>query len=135
MTELEACPHCHRHVKVEEATCPFCARSLREAFANRTLRSAPQRRLGRAATFAFGLGVVVTQGACNEDENAQQDAGTPDAGHDAATPDAGDDAATPDSGTQDSDGGYIPIYAAAPTPDNGSRVAIRLPTDASRDKA
>jgi hypothetical protein len=25
---MTPCPHCHRHLRDSEATCPFCARSL-----------------------------------------------------------------------------------------------------------
>ena len=65
MTQLEPCPHCARHVKISEAACPFCARSLADAFATRAPRVAPRARLGRAATFAFG---VLAMSACGDNE-------------------------------------------------------------------
>lgn len=104
MSQLEPCPHCHRHVEVSETACPFCARSLAQAFAGRPPRLAPRARLGRAATFAFGV-VAMTQGACSDDDTTG--APPPDA---VSTPsDAG---ISHDAGD---DGGEVPIYAAAPT--------------------
>jgi hypothetical protein len=101
MNQLEPCPHCHRHVKVSETACPFCTRSLADAFANRPPRVAPRARLGRAAMFAFGA-LVLSQGACGDNTNPKQDAASVDA--------------APDVGPLD-DGGGVPIYAAAPTKD------------------
>lgn len=109
MSQLEPCPRCDRHVKVSETTCPFCARSLATAFANRAPRVTPRVRLGRAATFAFGL-VAMSQGACSENDASPP---RPDA---ASIPaDAGADAAVPADADYDGDSG-VPIYAAAPTP-------------------
>lgn len=56
MSRLEPCPGCSRHVRVEDRACPFCAEPL--AFGALPPRAAPSRRLGRAATFAFGASVV-----------------------------------------------------------------------------
>jgi hypothetical protein len=99
MTQLEPCPHCNRHVKVSESSCPFCAGELADAFANREPRAAPLARLGRAAVFAFGV-VATTQAACGDNTKV-----TP--AQDAAIPaDAPADAGW--------DGGEVPIYAAAP---------------------
>lgn len=106
MNQLEPCPRCHRHVKVSETACPFCTHSL--ALANRAPRAAPRARLGRAATFAFGV-VAMSQGACGDNETVTP---PPDA---ASVPaDADLDAAIPQDA--DYDGGDVPIYAAAPTP-------------------
>jgi hypothetical protein len=110
MTQLEACPHCDRHVKISESACPFCARSLVDAFANLAPRLAPRARLGRAATFAFGVSIAVTQGACTE--HGKGGPPSPDA---SVRPDANTipiDASPPDDAL---DGGDTPIYAAAPT--------------------
>jgi len=108
MTHLEPCPHCHRHVKISESSCPFCTRPLADAFAHVAPRVAPRARLGRAATFAFGL-VAMTQGACSDDDPPPVDAVS-------APSDAGADSA-PDAAY---DGGDVPIYAAAPTRDGGT---------------
>ena len=101
MTQLEPCPHCNRHVKVSETSCPFCAGALADAFANRAPRVAPRARLGRAAVFAFGV-VATTQVACGDNTKVSpsQDAASIPA-------DAPADATL--------DGGEVPIYAAAPT--------------------
>jgi hypothetical protein len=111
MNQLEPCPHCHRHVSVSETSCPFCTRSLADAFANRAPRVAPRVRLGRAATFAFGM-LAMTQAGCSVDPRKPP---PPDA---AMVPtDAGPDAGIPPDA--DYDGG-VPIYAAAPTRDGGA---------------
>lgn len=106
MTQLEPCPHCNRHVKVSETSCPFCACALADAFANRAPRVAPLARLGRAAVFAFGV-VATTQAACGDNTKVVPS-------HDAAIipVDAPGDAAL--------DGGEVPIYAAAPTQTSGT---------------
>ena len=99
MSQLEPCPQCHRHVKITETACPFCAQALAEAFAQVVPRSTPGARLGRAAMFAFGVAAAV-----------------PGCGDDVSRPDAANthvDAGPPDA---DPDAGAVPIYAAAPTP-------------------
>jgi len=105
MTQLEPCPHCNRHVKVSETSCPFCAGVLADAFANIAPRVAPRARLGRAAVFAFGV-VATTQVACGDNTKVgtSQDAAT-------IPVDAPADAAL--------DGGEVPIYAAAPPRTDG----------------
>jgi hypothetical protein len=109
MTHLEPCPHCHRHVKVSETACPFCTRSLADDFAHVAPRVAPRTRLGRAATFAFGL-VAMSQGACSDDDRP------PPVDAVSAPSDAGMDSPQ----DADYDGGDVPIYAAAPTRDGGT---------------
>jgi hypothetical protein len=56
MNELVPCPECQRHVRKTEASCPFCGEAL--SLSHLPPRGLPTRRLGRAATFAFGAGVV-----------------------------------------------------------------------------
>lgn len=99
--QLEPCPHCQRHVKISETACPFCGGSLADLTA--PPRFAPAARLGRAAVFAFG--VAAAQG-CGDNTVARNPV---DSAIDAA-PDASLD-----------DGGGVPIYAAAPTPDAGPK--------------
>lgn len=112
MNRLEPCPECHRHVRVSETSCPFCTHSVAAVFANRAPRLAPRTRLGRAATFTFGV-LAVTQGACDIDSRRP----SPDA---ASIPvDAAVDAGIPVDADYDGDSG-VPIYAAAPTPDGGT---------------
>src|SRR5690349_17445661 len=103
MNQLEPCPHCLRHVRVSETSCPFCAHAL--AFADLAPRRAPRIRLGRAATFAFSV-LASSQAACTENGRSPPDAAVP---ADAVI----DEPVTIDA---DDDGG-VPIYAAAPTRD------------------
>ncbi len=102
MTQLEPCPQCHRHVKITEPACPFCACSLAEAFAHLAERATPRARLGRAAVFAFGVAAMAP--ACG-DNVVPVDAPR----------------AQVDAGTDADDGGGVPIYAAAPTQDPAKR--------------
>lgn len=94
--QLEPCPHCQRHVRIDEAACPFCAGSLAELVA--PSRFAPAARLGRAAVFAFGM---AASQACGDNTVVIPVDSAIDAPADAAL----------------DDGGAVPIYAAAPTPD------------------
>lgn len=102
MNQLEPCPECQRHVRISDAACPFCAAPLAEAFANVAPRILPRVRLGRAATFAFGV-VALAQGGCTERGRSPDAAVTSDGGLDAPPDDADD--------------GGVAIYSAAPTPD------------------
>ena len=105
MTRLEPCPHCHRHVKVDETACPFCASPL--AFASLAPRRWPRAPIGRAALFAFG---ALATPACGSDESP-----VPDAPVDAAvSADAPIDATVFDADPDQPDGS-IAIYASAPT--------------------
>jgi hypothetical protein len=101
MTRLEPCPHCHRHVRVNETACPFCARPV--AFASAP-RVTPRARVGRAAMFAFGV-AASSQAGCGDNLRSH-----PDASISADAP--------PDDGL---DAGVVPIYAAAPTKDSGTK--------------
>jgi hypothetical protein len=56
MSQLVPCPECQRHVRKTEARCPFCDEAL--ALAHLPPPALPTRRLGRAATFAFGASVA-----------------------------------------------------------------------------
>ncbi len=109
MTQLEPCPHCHRHVNVDETSCPFCTGPL--AFANLAPRIAPRVRLGRAAVFAFGVAAMAQ--ACGDNLPSAPphvDAASipPDTAHDAGVlHDADND-------------GSVAIYGAAPTQDGGT---------------
>src|SRR3954471_8114816 len=96
MTQLEPCPQCQRHIEVRETACPFCARDVASAFANLAPRFAPRTRLGRAAVFAFGV-----VAACGDNTKIEPPT----------------DAAMLPAPDAEVDGGGVPIYAAAPTPD------------------
>jgi hypothetical protein len=56
MSELAPCPECQRHVRTSETRCPFCGEAV--SLAHLPPHPLPGRRLGRAATFAFGATVV-----------------------------------------------------------------------------
>jgi hypothetical protein len=56
MSQLTPCPECQRHVRKTEARCPFCDSAL--SLAHVPSPVLPHRRMSRAATFAFGAGVV-----------------------------------------------------------------------------
>jgi hypothetical protein len=56
MSQLTPCPECQRHVRKTEASCPFCESAL--SLSNVPSPALPRKRLGRAATFAFGASVV-----------------------------------------------------------------------------
>jgi len=56
MSQLTPCPECQRHVRKTEARCPFCEAAL--SLAHVPSPALPRKRLGRAATFAFGASVV-----------------------------------------------------------------------------
>jgi hypothetical protein len=55
MPHLRPCPQCSRHVRADEARCPFCDR---EIGVEERAPAAPSARLGRAALMAFGTAVV-----------------------------------------------------------------------------
>jgi len=75
MTQLEPCPSCKRHIKLDEAACPFCRSQLSDDFRATPLRPRPRSRLGRRAGFAFGLTVAAS---CGGKEVSGVDAGPPD---------------------------------------------------------
>jgi hypothetical protein len=138
---LIPCPTCRRHVRVGDATCPFCASALPHDHASRAVPSA-STRLGRSALFAFAVSVSAC-GASTESEPVVTDTGTTkgdtgttngDTGNAADTlvndtggpvaaygapADTGPvDTGSPDTGTTD-DGGPAPLYGLPP-PDGGA---------------
>ena len=94
MSFLTPCPGCQRHVLTTETECPFCAAPL--ALSKLSPPELPTKRLGRAATFAFGatlLGasaVVSCGGTTDDDEGAAGKAqGGASAGQSGGEPQAG----------------------------------------------
>jgi hypothetical protein len=62
---LAACTSCARHVRVDEAACPFCGAPLDDAFRALPAPRAFAARLGRAALYALGAaGTVSVTMAC-----------------------------------------------------------------------
>lgn len=49
MIELFLCPSCHRHVRSQQSTCPFCGRSQRSAGCGRALLAVCVALIGTAA--------------------------------------------------------------------------------------
>jgi hypothetical protein len=139
MSQLLPCPSCARHVRQTEAGCPFCGASL--SLADAPARALPTRRLGRAATFAFGAVIVMSVSACGGTSNPGNDSGIApaygapadsgmmnDSGmlamYGGPPQDAGSDTGGPgplygapafDAG--DDGGGPAPAYGAVPAPD------------------
>jgi hypothetical protein len=69
MTQLVPCPQCNRHVRKTESRCPFCGNGV--SLAHVPSPVLPSRRLGRAATFAFGatfMGATSIAG-CSDDND------------------------------------------------------------------
>ncbi len=86
--DLEPCPSCRRHVRIDEATCPFCAAAV-PAHEPRRITTG---RFTRAAVFA-GASLATaacggkTKGPEQEIQNASIDAGVDEApAPDAAQP-------------------------------------------------
>jgi hypothetical protein len=73
MTFLTPCPHCERHVRSSESACPFCAAPLE--LSSPTPPVLPQKRLTRAATFAFGAALAVTACGATDDDDDDGTAG------------------------------------------------------------
>jgi hypothetical protein len=97
MSQLVKCTSCERHVRVSETSCPFCAATLdvaeRAASARAVTAGLPNRRMGRAALLAIGLGVIAPlTSACSSDDDDSTDNGS-------------------DGGK--SDGGLAPAYGLA----------------------
>lgn len=123
MATFEPCPGCQRHVKIDEASCPFCGAGLAEHFARLSTRALPRTRLGRAALFAFGVGATSTllsHCASDDDDGKQSDGGAQGGDGD----DGGNvqpmyggppaDAGTQVGGDEDA-GGVFPLYGGAPS--------------------
>lgn len=130
MIQLEPCPSCKRHIKLDEAACPFCSTPLSDDFRAQRARPRPRARLGLRATFAFGLTVAT---GCGGKDASSADAGAPeDAALESTTvivvppsgespspivtlPDAGSTPAPIDAAPWMPDEGIgIPIYKASP---------------------
>src|SRR5260221_14101747 len=58
MTTLVTCPDCNRHIRRNEAACPFCGASVASRVVGVPERAVPSGRLGRAALFAFATASV-----------------------------------------------------------------------------
>lgn len=141
MSQLLPCPSCSRHVRQTETGCPFCGAAV--ALAEVPARPVPARRLGRAATFAFGAAIATSVSACGSTTTPGEDSGiapaygapadsgmVEDSGlvamYGGPPVDAGNDTGGPgplygapafDAGSDA--GGPAPAYGAVPAPDAG----------------
>lgn len=68
MSTLTPCPSCNRHVRVGDASCPFCGSAVPVAAAA-VSAPVPRGRLGRAALFAAGAALMGI-GACTDSKCA-----------------------------------------------------------------
>lgn len=77
--QLTACQGCRRHVRVDEACCPFCDCEVASPAAEEARRP---RRAGRAAMVLFGAGLtaVALTGCATPVYGGPVDAGPADAG-------------------------------------------------------
>jgi hypothetical protein len=78
---LAACPSCARHVRLSEATCPFCAHALPAELRAAPAPRPPPARLSRNGLYVFGVASVALSSACGGEfiaskgsEDAQADA-------------------------------------------------------------
>jgi hypothetical protein len=120
MDRLEPCPHCKRHVRISESSCPFCGRDVSQLSALPE-RALPSTRLGRAALFAFGAGAAALAGntvACTDepdpdiDQNMDESAsGNPSAGNDAGATAGGGGGAGDAGASKDAGGGITQLDA------------------------
>lgn len=156
MNQLVPCPECSRHVRKSESACPFCGKALSLAHLPPPL--VPRRRLGRAATFAFGAGVVGATAliACSDDDDpgapvpvygapaagmangGSAAAGSPSGGTAAAgTPNGGSAAAgTPNGGSPAAGGsGGMTAISGAPSEAGAGGEGGALPSDGAGGEA
>jgi hypothetical protein len=102
---FQACPACARHIKTDEAACPFCGSATPEGFSTVAKPKGPAP-LSRAAILfmsATAVGGVSVATACSSSSSAT---GVSDAG-------ARDSAAAEDTG------GPVAAYGPAPVMDSG----------------
>ncbi len=128
---LTPCAACGRHIRLSEASCPFChaASSIIDVPSPRPVHA----RMGRAAMFAVGAAMLTMSGCDDGGPTALYggppitDSGPDDASSDASPDDASSDA-SPDDAMAGDDGGLMPAYGTPP-PD-GSVADAAGPADA-----
>jgi len=110
MSALVPCPGCHRHVRNDTASCPFCAMTI-TAHATPV---PPMRRRGRRTEILLFATTLATAGCGGAVEEPKTDAAT-DAPADTSVWDVADpDTFIPTPDVGESDGAPVPIYGAAP---------------------
>lgn len=111
MAPLFPCPSCNRHIRRDEAACPFCAAQV-DLSGNPEPRL-PRTRLGRAATFAFGAAIAAaTTAGCSDSHGRGDDAGTEE--QDAGPGEVDSGAVAPPYGAPPVDASVAPLYGGAP---------------------
>lgn len=139
MSPLLPCPGCARHVRALEPICPFCSERLPASVRGPVPRW-PLARLGRAATFAFGVATAstVTLSGCGDD-SGPADAGSADAAGGDAGPAPLDAGPAPEDGGGPVDAGTdagnaVPPYGTPPedagTPEGDAGGPVDAGTDA-----
>ena len=131
---LVPCERCHRHIRTDDSSCPFCAAVTPAGFAARAVPGTT-KRLDRVAFFTFALalggaacGEVADDGAAPAKSDAGAETGNGDWGAPAPMYGASPiDAGRSRDGSVDDAGGIMPMYGAA-RPD-------AAPPDASDDGA
>ena len=155
MNQLAPCPHCKRHVRVTESTCPFCETSVGAALTSRARPSVSTRGLSRASILALGASMAAAVGVGLLEGCAEEPDPDGDDGKDKPAADAGSSmppgTVTPvygapvqqDAGSnnppQREDGGMVAIYGAPVQPDGGRVQPVYgapiQPLDASQNDA
>jgi hypothetical protein len=107
MSELHPCPECQRHIRKTESTCPFCGESV--SLGHLPAHVLPRKRMGRAATFAFGATVVGATAIVSCSDGSDVDNGVAVYG------------APPAAGAGGSFGGSA-VYGAPPSGSGGTSV-------------
>jgi hypothetical protein len=100
---FQACPTCTRHIKVEEATCPFCGGATPEGFGAAAKPRGPAP-LSRAAILFMSATAVTGVSAATACSSSSSSTGVSDAG-------------AKDSGNEDT--GLVAAYGPAPVQDSG----------------
>jgi hypothetical protein len=121
MAHFLPCPGCSRHVRASDAACPFCGAGL-----PLSLRSQkpvlPTKRLGRAATLAFGAALAAGSTAgCAEITTPSEDSGVNEM-EDAGGVVALYGAASIDAGESEDAGQSVALYGAPAPEDAGPSV-------------
>ncbi len=104
---LLPCPSCSRHVRLQEAACPFCAQSVQFDHVPPAVSVAQTARLSRTARVALGAALAATVPAC---------------GGSATPPDSPQPAPTT-TAPPDDDGAPAAEYGAPMPPDDPGAIA------------
>jgi hypothetical protein len=113
---LVSCPECNRHIRRNEAKCPFCDADVAAKIATIPQRTLPSRRLSRAALVTFAaVGAGGAAAACSDDNAVHiTHYGAPMIVGDSGTGTGGSaTGGTGPTGTGGSGGGLLAAYGGA----------------------